>query len=107
MRRATRTIVLRSSTPDFLERLESDTLLPTLTREQEVLALVPGQTADDPRPALLPLSWSKDAGSSIEINDLRSCEIFSLLQRTGAIFAAGDDIHYLLPSGQHAEVFIR
>jgi hypothetical protein len=56
-------------------------------------------------PLLTPLEWSRSL-PSILLSDLRQGEIYSLLECGGAIF--GDDhSHFYMPSGYHANRFVR
>lgn len=104
--RASEIVVFRGADPSFVDTLAKDAILPGLLADKKVLALVgeterPGQL---PRLCEVPSFAAPDV--RLQINGLREAELYSILDRSQAIFTS-DEFHYELPSGLHAEKFVR
>jgi hypothetical protein len=103
--RANDVVILRGRTQRFLDTLEREKdSLKRLAGGAPIAALV-GSLARGAPPSLIPISGELVlAPESVTV--LRQVELEAILRRSGAIF---DDntYHYILPSGCHANSFIR
>jgi hypothetical protein len=114
--RAADVVILRGDR-NLLDRVDSDGALRFLLEGTPVYTLVPDPK--DPNenhgPQLQPVSWSASDpigdgafGSPHDIlRELRRAEVNAILLRWDAVWHGDDDIHFELPSGKHADAFIR
>lgn len=99
-------LVVRGSHAEFRDSLEGDPVLPELARDVPVLGLAGSHDRAAPGPALFKPSWSRDPPFFPELAELRACELEAILSGAEAIWRL-DGWHFVLPSGDHAEAFIR
>ena len=99
-------LVIRGSTLDLRGLVEEDSLLPDLVGSMPTQILVRSRAADHLDPTLLPVSWAEPGELEPPLQELRQAELRAILERTAAIFS-DDGIHYALPSGVHADRFVR
>lgn len=104
--RASEIIVFRGADPKFVEDLAKDTLLPGLLGDKKVLALVGETEKPGEPPRLCPVPPFAAPDSFPQIENLREAELYAILDRSQAIFTS-NEFHYELPSGLHAEKFVR
>jgi hypothetical protein len=104
--RANDVVIFRGAGPSFLEALKQDQILPEFVGEKKVLALIGANESDQPAPVLVEVPGFSPPEITISINNLREAELTAILQRTQAIFTS-NEFHYELPSGLHAEKFVR
>jgi len=104
--RASEIIVFRGADPNFVKDLAKDTLLPGLLGDKKVLALVGETETPGAPPRLCPVPPFNPPGSPLQIDSLREAELYAILDRSQAIFTS-NEFHYELPSGLHAEKFVR
>jgi hypothetical protein len=100
-------VIFRGAGADFVSRLREDRVLHTLLRPGQGVALASGASEASPGPNWYPIS---DDGSLPP--DLPALpfvchfEVQVLLYRNRAVFAS-EEYHYALPSGWHADRFVR
>ena len=104
--RASEVIIFRGADPTFLDALEADPVLPDFLEGKRVLALVGAAKAGGSAPELYKLERYPAPDKPISIDILRQAELTAILQRSEAIFTS-DEYHFELPSGLHAEKFVR
>jgi len=98
-------VVLRGSGEAFLHEVQADAILPKVLADKPTVALVGGDVPDRPiAPVRLPTLRAPEKMPPAEI--LRQVEIEGICIRSGALFK-NPHFHYQLPSGLHAEGFIR
>ncbi len=104
--RANEIIVFRGADPAFLQALETDPILPRLMAEKKVLALVGETEKGRQTPRLCVVEKFAAPERQIHIESLREAELTAILRRNEAIFES-EEFHFELPSGLHAEKFVR
>lgn len=95
-------VVFRYGTTAQRALLESDPVLKEVTRGSIVAFLGPRDGAM----SLNLASWSS-SGPVPPLDDLGDAEIQSILHRCEAVYDGNGDHHFILPSGRHAERFVR
>lgn len=100
--------IIRGSTPDFIELLEADPVLPDLAERFQVpvIGLVGSHEEADRGPRLHFPSWLTLEPPEILENELKNAEIMGILEASEAIDRL-EHFHYILPSRYHAKEFIR
>jgi len=98
-------VIIRGQTTHFLEALRSDTLFWSAAHGVPIAALVGGLA--EGRIELVRTEPFHEANFPISVDALRAYEIRSIIGRNGALYGPHDDSHYELPSGDHAEAFVR
>ena len=98
-------VVLRGRTPSFLATLQDDRLLWAALRNTPTIALVGG--LDRGQIKLIDTPPFRHPDFEIPIEVLRNHEIRSIIERNGALYGPHDGYHYELPSGDHADAFLR
>jgi hypothetical protein len=99
------TIVFRSSSRSTLQAIKRDPILPSLLDGRNVLHLGRSYEAARPQPALTPVTVHEPIDFLLR-DELRQAELEAMLRRTRSVFD-DDNHHYLLPSGWHADRFVR
>lgn len=96
-------LVVRGSTQSTRRETVEDPIIAHLGPER-VLTLTRSYDASNPHPVLAPVRGEVDF--DLDPVDLRSAEVDSMIHRSGCVFAHQDH-HFVLPSGWHADQFIR
>jgi hypothetical protein len=104
--RASEVIIFRGTDSNLIDAIEKDPLLESNLSGKAVMALVGAITTGATAPSLVPIKKFPAPPRPPIIEDLRTAELTAILQRAQAIFAS-DEYHYELPSGFHAEKFVR
>ena len=104
--RTSEVIVFRGAGPSLIDAIEKDPLLPDFLTGNQVMALIGETRAGDAAPALLPVPKFPTPDKPPLIENLREVELTSILRRSQAVFSS-NEYHYELPSGLHAEQFVR
>lgn len=104
--RASEIIVFRGARPDLIDAIQADTLLPDNLHGKKVLALVGESPGPGRGPQLLPIPKFDAPNKSPRIESLRQAELLGIFRRADAVFSS-DEYHYELPSGLHADKFVR
>lgn len=98
-------IVFRGRGTDFLETLQRDELYRAALGTTPVQALV--GCVDNGAISLFDVPSHSQPGFNLDIAVLREVELKAILYRNGAISGPHDEHHYEIPSGNHAEAFIK
>lgn len=100
-------VVLRGSTSDFVDRVESDPVLPGVVGDVPVLVLAGGHDPKHPEPTLTSPGWSQAPSWTPTATDFREPELLTAVANSKAVYAQ-EGVHFLLPSSSsHASAFIR
>lgn len=110
-------VVVFRGDSDLVRQVETDPVLRSLLGQTEVYVLAAlKDDTEDRGPRLHVIGWSRsprglwtaDSGvSQAAVADLCSAEVYALLMHWEAIWIADDAIHFELPSGLHADAFVR
>ncbi|GAA3536727.1 hypothetical protein [Kribbella ginsengisoli] len=102
-------IVIFRGNAECTPLIERDELLPELLKDQDAYILAPRDTANS-GPVLRRAVWSRHANGQPSPDwtaDLCQAEVSAMLYRSHAFWRATDRTHFELPSGEHADSFIR
>jgi len=104
--RASEILVFRGAGIELDAAIDRDPLLPDHLGGKQVFALIGGFEPASPSPVLRPILKFAAPAARPRIENLREAELTAILQRAQAVFAS-NEYHYELPSGLHAEKFVR
>lgn len=104
--RANEIVVFRGAEMSFVDALNNDPILPDFLADKKVLALVGHTDARQPVPAFCKVPKFAPLERELSIDLFREVELTAIMERSEAIFA-DKEYHFELPSGQHAEKFVR
>jgi hypothetical protein len=100
-------VIFRGAGTEFVKRLREDRVLHTLLRPGQGVALASGQSESLPGPNWGSISEDGHLPPDLpELDVVCHFEVKVLLYRNRAVFASGE-YHYALPSGWHADKFVR
>jgi hypothetical protein len=104
--RSSEIVIFRGDSEDFVGQIEADPLLKSALTDKQAMALIASGGSAQAFPQLHPIVGFTPTHRLPPIESLRHVELIATLMRAGAIFDSGD-YHYQLPSGWHAEKFVR
>jgi hypothetical protein len=104
--RANEIVVFRGAEMSFIEAIERDPILPDFLADKQVLALVGHTATGQPAPHFHRIPRYTTPSRDLSIDLFREVELTAIMVRSEAIFAH-KEYHFELPSGQHAEKFVR
>lgn len=98
-------LLFRGRTSAFVDSLQEDRTLAALVGKTPAAAIV-GSISPGQPPSIVPIPGWEFPDYPLDTSLLRRIELSALIEKSRAIFR-GADSHFVLPSGAHADAFVR